>query len=163
MGGRPQVMPTRFPCWCKAVYSWGGEVRITAVTTRCECCWLTHFDRASGTWASSKATSSSASMPETGPGGRADCVATGAWLASFPPTLFRCSTSPFSPLPSAAMPRRYPCRTRPPPALKRPRACSGSRFRPTRRRTILVPPFLRPWTAHRTKRSPRTSGRHTRA
>ena len=21
-----QALPTRFPCWCKAVYSWGGEV-----------------------------------------------------------------------------------------------------------------------------------------
>lgn len=21
-----QTLPTRFPCWCKAVYSWGGEV-----------------------------------------------------------------------------------------------------------------------------------------
>lgn len=20
-------LPTRFPCWCKAIYSWGGEVR----------------------------------------------------------------------------------------------------------------------------------------
>ena len=22
----PQALPTRFPCWCRAVYSWGGEV-----------------------------------------------------------------------------------------------------------------------------------------
>ena len=22
----PQGLPTRFPCWCRAVYSWGGEV-----------------------------------------------------------------------------------------------------------------------------------------
>ena len=21
-----QTLPTRFPCWCKAIYSWGGEV-----------------------------------------------------------------------------------------------------------------------------------------
>lgn len=23
-----QPLPTRFPCWCKAIYSWGGEVRL---------------------------------------------------------------------------------------------------------------------------------------
>lgn len=23
----PPPLPTRFPCYCRAVYSWGGEVR----------------------------------------------------------------------------------------------------------------------------------------
>jgi hypothetical protein len=23
----PPPLPTQFPCWCRAVYSWGGEVR----------------------------------------------------------------------------------------------------------------------------------------
>ncbi|KAG8628251.1 hypothetical protein KVT40_004124 [Elsinoe batatas] len=27
MGGPPQQVPTRFPCWCRAVYSWGGETK----------------------------------------------------------------------------------------------------------------------------------------
>ncbi|KAF2153185.1 hypothetical protein K461DRAFT_286005 [Myriangium duriaei CBS 260.36] len=27
MGGPAQQVPTRFPCWCKAVYSWGGETK----------------------------------------------------------------------------------------------------------------------------------------
>lgn len=40
MGGAPQAVPTRFPCWVKAVYSWGGEVgcrvyAARAVLTRC--------------------------------------------------------------------------------------------------------------------------------
>ncbi|GAM84052.1 hypothetical protein ANO11243_020430 [Dothideomycetidae sp. 11243] len=27
MGGAGQQVPVRFPCWCKAVYSWGGETK----------------------------------------------------------------------------------------------------------------------------------------
>ncbi|KAL1297752.1 hypothetical protein AAFC00_006290 [Neodothiora populina] len=27
MGGTSQTFPTKFPCWCKAVYSWGGETK----------------------------------------------------------------------------------------------------------------------------------------
>ncbi|KAF2192063.1 hypothetical protein K469DRAFT_622046 [Zopfia rhizophila CBS 207.26] len=27
MAPAPQALPTRFPCWCRAVYSWGGETK----------------------------------------------------------------------------------------------------------------------------------------
>lgn len=30
-----QALPTRFPCWCKAIYSWGGEVSAGPAPVHC--------------------------------------------------------------------------------------------------------------------------------
>lgn len=136
----PPPLPTRFPCWVRAVYSWGGEVRLFAflcaipivagdLLTGCvqpQC-------SPSATSASSKATSSSASTRATARGGPAGCSATGEQSASSPPTLSRYypTTSGRPRDPSA--PSQTATRPAPGAPLKNPRP-SANPSRPTPRR-----------------------------
>ncbi|KAK3944132.1 hypothetical protein QBC46DRAFT_375443 [Diplogelasinospora grovesii] len=90
----PPPLPTRFPCWVRAVYSWGGEVcvvpeeDIAMAHGRC----LTLTDRRysqNEISASSRATLSNVLMREMGHGGPEDCGATGERSDCFRPTLSR--------------------------------------------------------------------------
>lgn len=82
----PPPLPTRFPCWVRAVYSWGGEVRTLC---RLLCTAAPYANYALSIRSpneisdSSKATLSNASTQVTARGGLGGCGVTGEQSACF--------------------------------------------------------------------------------
>jgi hypothetical protein len=131
-----QALPARFPCWCKAVYSWGGEVGLLSTSAVKFLCGLM-INRRSATLASWKVTSSNASTLATDRGGWGDFEETREWWDCS--RAISSSSCPKDGRQYQAAARRYPrARTRR-TRSRRPkskRAPSGNHFKHTPRRLV---------------------------